>query len=283
MLLAAWIGIAGAFVGQKYSTIFRRMVKMVTYSPDSVKIRDKMNEVFAVKKDGEDGSKDKQPKPAQATVKKSSELTKADIIEEVNAAVRQVEQKKTAFRVNEIRNATLQMKECSVEGLKPILENIVQSFAGEKETIYNFDGGVATDGTGNTVCVPDVLPPKYASFAAAIYSVEDATRSSVKNGLKYTLLIGAENVKTDGVPFDHACTTGYIDLTKLDFSPFVPESSEVSYGETTLTVMTDKKGTLLSLSCCIPVELKLRGNAGLPVELTVKGTVEYSVRVESGE
>ena len=183
------------------------------------------------------------------------DLSKAEIIAEVNKYVNQVkkEQNMTASTNGVVE---VNVTDCSFNGavgtINNIIKNITDAFGGQ--ATYNFVNGKATDADGNSVTPWDVIPPTHKDFSAVDAGVVDAKVEKVGENTKYTIVMVVEDTTlTSPVPEYNSTVIGYLDLAGLDL-PITLIQADMHYPGSTVSVVVNPEGKVVELINKLPME-----------------------------
>lgn len=204
---------------------------------------------------GEDNTTTKTEEPTKPTEKDPLNLSKAEIIAEVNKYVNQVkkEQNMTAAGTSLVE---VNVTECSFQGavstLNSVIKSLTDKFGGEES--YTFVNGKATDAEGNSVTPWDVIPPTHKDFSALDAGVASAKVEKVSGNTVYTIVMAAEDTTmTSPVPAYNSTVIGYLDLVSLDL-PITLTQADMHYPGSTISVTVNSDGKVTELVNKLPME-----------------------------
>lgn len=205
--------------------------------------------------DVNDNTTTKQDETTKATEKDPLNLSKDEIVAEVNKYVNQVkkEQNMTATGSGVVE---VNVTDCSFQGavstINSIIKNITDNFGGDEN--YTFVNGQATDADGNTVTPWDVIPPTHKDFLAADAGVASAKVEKVGENLKYTIVMVNEDTTMESpVPQYNSTVIGYLDLVSLDL-PITLTQADMHYPGSTISVVVNSDGKVVELINELPME-----------------------------
>ena len=189
------------------------------------------------------------------TAKDPLNLSKEEIIAEVNKYVNQVkkEQNMTASAKSVV---DVSVTECSAQSLvstiNSVIKNITEKFGGEEN--YTFVNGQATDADGNTVTPWDVIPPTSKDFSALDAGVVSAKVEKVGENTMYTIVMAVEDTTMENpIPAYNSTVIGYLNLASLDL-PFNLTKADMHYPGSTISVVVNPDGKVVELINKLPME-----------------------------
>lgn len=203
--------------------------------------------------------------------------TEKTVLKLLNKAVNNAKKRKS-LKLTKQEKVSMKLTDCSESALKIALNNIVQIYTGDRETIYKFKNGIATDRDGNTVTPKDILLPVGDKYNLTLQNISYAAAQKQGNNVKITVTIGKETVDYTKKPLNHSAGIGSLDFTKLDLSPATLDSATVTYERTNITAVVTPKGKLISITASLPVVIKAQGKLGKDFSATVKGSMKWSWR-----
>lgn len=197
----------------------------------------------------------KQEDTTASADKNDSDLSKDEIIAEVNKYINQVkkEQNMTASSSSVV---TINVTDCSAQSLmgpiNSVISGITEKFNGQET--FTFVNGQATDEDGNTVTPWDVIPPTGKDFLALGAGVASATVEKVDANTRYTIVMVSEDTTMDGpVPTYNSTVIGYLDLAGLDL-PFNLTQADMHYPGSTISILVNPDGKVIELVNKLPME-----------------------------
>lgn len=183
------------------------------------------------------------------------DLSKDEIIAEVNKYVNQVkkEQNMTASTNGVVEvNVTDCTVSAAVGTINNIIKKITDSFGGQ--ATYTFAGGQATDAEGKTVTPWDVIPPTGKDFAATEAGVAEAKVEKVGENIKYTIkMVVEDTTMASPVPAYNSTVIGYLDLAGLDL-PINLTQADMHYPGSIVSVVVTPDGKVVELINELPME-----------------------------
>ena len=187
--------------------------------------------------------------------KDQTNLSKDEIIAEVNKYVNQVkkEQNMTASSTSVV---SINVTDCSAQALvgtiNSVISGITEKFSGQET--FTFVNGQATDADGNTVTPWDAIPPTGKDFSAVSEGVTSATVEKVGENTKYTIImVPEETTMTSPVPAFNSTVIGYLDLVSIDL-PFDLAQADMRYPGSTISVVVNPDGKVVELTNKLPME-----------------------------
>ncbi len=197
----------------------------------------------------------KTEEPTKPTEKDPLNLSKAEIIAEVNKYVNQVkkEQNMTAAGTSLVE---VNVTECSFQGfvstINDIINNITENFGGEES--YTFVNGQATDAEGNAVTPWDVIPPTHKDFSALDAGVASAKVEKSGANTVYTIVMATEDTTmTNPIPQYNSTVIGYLDLVSLDL-PITLTKADMHYPGSSISVVVNPDGKVVEIINKLPME-----------------------------
>ena len=197
----------------------------------------------------------KQENTTASADKNSSELSKDEIIAEVNKYINQVkkEQNMTASSSSIV---TINVTDCSAQSLvgtiNSVISGITEKFSGQET--YTFVNGQGTDSDGNTVTPWDVIPPTGKDFLALGAGVASATVEKNGENTKYSIVMVTEDTTMGSpVPTYNSTVIGYLDLVSIDL-PFNLTKADMHYPGSTISVVVNPQGKVVELTNKLPME-----------------------------
>lgn len=191
----------------------------------------------------------------EPTAKDPLNLSKEEIIAEVNKYVNQVkkEQNMTASASSVV---DISVTECSAQGLvstiNSVIKNITEKFGGEEN--YTFVNGQGTDADGNAVTPWDVIPPTSKDFSALDAGVVSAKVEKVGENTMYTIVMTVEDTTMENpVPTYNSTVIGYLNLASIDL-PFNLTKADMHYPGSTISVVVNPEGKVVELINKLPME-----------------------------
>ena len=188
-------------------------------------------------------------------VKDPLNLSKEEIVAEVNKYVNQVkkEQNMTAVGVSVVN---VSVTDCTAQGFVSTINNIITSitdkFGGEES--YTFVNGQATDADGNTVTPWDVIPPTHKDFSAMDAGVASAKVEKVGENTMYTIVMVVEDTTMQNpIPAYNSTVIGYLDLVSLDL-PITLTQADMHYPGSTISVVVSPDGKVVEIINKLPME-----------------------------
>ncbi len=191
----------------------------------------------------------------EPTAKDPLNLSKQEIIAEVNKYVNQVkkEQNMSATATSVVK---IEVTECSAQGFVSTLNNIIngitEKFGGEEA--YTFVNGQATDADGNNVTPWDVISPTHKDFSALDAGVASAKVEKVGANTVYTIVMVVEDTTmANPVPAYNSTVIGYLDLAGIDL-PITLTKADMHYPGSTISVTVNADGKVVEIVNKLPME-----------------------------
>lgn len=204
---------------------------------------------------GEDNTTTKNDVSDEPSVKDPLNLSKQEIIAEVNKYVNQVK-KEQNMSASASSVVNIEVTECSAQGFVNTLNNIIsgitEKFGGEEA--YTFVNGQATDADGNTVTPWDVIPPTHKDFSALDAGVASAKVEKVGANTVYTITMIVEDTTMESpVPAHNSTVIGYLDLAGIDL-PITLTKANMHYPGSTVSVTVNPDGKVVEIVNKLPME-----------------------------
>lgn len=200
--------------------------------------------------------------------------SEATIIKKLRAAINRVETNEESFKLIEIKTIEMSITDCSDDSLFAGINNIVQGYTGEKEAVYSFEKGLATDANGISVMPKDVLPPSGDIFKLTTNNISYAVAEKEGENIRLTVRIDSETADLlTAVPLNHAAAIGYIDFSKLTLDPITLTDVKVTYSRATLSALVDSKNRLISISSEMPVQIDCSARLGKDFSAGISGMI----------
>lgn len=197
----------------------------------------------------------KQEDSTAPAAKDPTNLSKDEIIAEVNKYVNQVkkEQNMTAASTSAV---SINVTDCSAQALvgtiNSFISGITEKFSGQES--FTFVNGQATDADGKAVTPWDVIPPTGKDFSAVSAGVASATVEKVGENTKYTIVMVSEDTTMESpLPTYNSTVIGYLDLAGLDL-PFNLAKADMHYPGSTISVVVNPDGKVVELINKLPME-----------------------------
>ena len=204
---------------------------------------------------GDDNTTTSNDLATEPTAKDPLNLSKQEIIAEVNKYVNQVkkEQNMTASASSVVK---IEVTDCTSQGFVGTLNNIISGitdkFGGEEA--YTFVNGQATDADGNAVTPWDVVPPTHKDFSALDAGVASAKVEKVGENTVYTIVMVVEDTTMDSpVPAHNSTVIGYLDLAGIDL-PITLTKADMHYPGSTVSVTVNPDGKVVEIVNKLPME-----------------------------
>lgn len=188
-----------------------------------------------------------------------SSLSKDAIIKNMSEAINgaKAEQNMNAKKTESIK---INVTDCSLPGATGLINNIINSLAGDEVISYAFLNGHATgitaDGKEDESGSPkDLIPPAGKDFSLPSSGVREATAAKDGENTVYTVKLVEEKTTMEApVPQYHSNAYGYLDLTSLDLTGVTITGADMHYPETTITATVDPSGKLVKLHFLMPMD-----------------------------
>ena len=190
-----------------------------------------------------------------AADKDHTNLSKDEIIAEVNKYVNQVKKEKN-MTASSSSTVAINVTDCSAQALlgtiNTVISGITEKFNGQET--FTFVNGQATDEDGNAVTPWDVIPPTGKDFLALGAGVASATVEKVDANTRYTIVMVSEDTTmASPVPTYNSTVIGYLDLVSLDL-PFNLTQADMHYPGSTISVLVNPDGKVIELINKLPME-----------------------------
>ena len=202
--------------------------------------------------------------------------SESTIIKKVRAAINRLETNDGNFKLSEVKTVNMEITNCSEASFYNAVNNVVQGYAGEKESVYTFNNGIATDSNGVSVTPKDVLPPEGNVFKLTNKNISYAVAQAQADNIKFTIKIGSERVDSTVKPVNHSAAIGYIDFSKLSFGSVTLTDATVVYERATLSVVVDSDNKLISASAVMPVQIESDCHLGKDFNVQIAGVITYT-------
>lgn len=214
--------------------------------------------------------------PTEVTEPPLSQYTAQMVLDKIIAAVNFAKAQRD-FSAHQLQQVEIKLTDCTLSWAVPVINGAIGVFNGPHDFDYTFVNGSCPDPKEDfkTNATPmSAIPPSDRLFALEVEGITQFSAFEENGEYVYTVTLPYEFTDAQtAVPYYHAQAMDYLDLGDFDFGIGEITNSECHYPGATVTVRTDKDGTLLKYEETIPMFGSGTGKLGIELSASFEGSM----------
>ena len=200
-----------------------------------------------------------------------------------NKAINDLKAYKGKVTVEKIKTVNIETSDATVQVVKSIIDPIAENLSKTTKTTYVFENGIDSEG----IKITDVIQPlgRYAQLTNdGVYSSTASFSEYGEKIRKSTIYLISETSDFNGTvvtnPVYNSTVIEPINPAALEISPVIISAAELTYPETSASIIFDDEGNAKTIKISIPIDATFTGKAAMiafTAECQAKITEEYTV------